>query len=134
MDAELEQLVWQRARACCEYCRMSQVYEELTLEIDHVIPEKHGGPTRLGNLALSCFLCNSFKGYDLAGIDPKTKKIAKLFNPRRHKWDRHFRWDGALLIGRTAIGRTPIVVLRINLDYRVAHRQELIEEGVLPPS
>ena len=35
----------------------------------------------------------------LAGIDPSTQKRTWLFHPRRHKWSRHFRWDGALLIG-----------------------------------
>ena len=39
-----------------------------------------------------------------------------LFNPRRQKWDRHFRWDGPLLVGRTAIGRTTIRVLQINCE------------------
>jgi hypothetical protein len=56
-----------------------------------------------------------------------------LFNPRRHKWARHFRWDGPVLVGLTPIGRATVVVLEINLDYRVAFRQRLIEEGVFPP-
>jgi hypothetical protein len=49
-------------------------------------------------------------------------------------WHRHFRWDGPLLIGRTAIGRTTIHVLSINLDIRVAQRQLLIEIGEFPPA
>jgi hypothetical protein len=31
-----------------------------------------------------------------------------LYHPRRHKWDYHFCFDGARLIGRTAIGRTTL--------------------------
>ncbi len=31
--------------------------------------------------------------------------------PRRHKWSRHFVWRGVHLAGRTAIGRTTIMVL-----------------------
>ena len=57
-----------------------------------------------------------------------------MFNPRRHSWHRHFHWDGPLLVGRTAIGRATILVLEINLDYRVDLRQELIDEGVFPPN
>jgi hypothetical protein len=37
-----------------------------------------------------------------------------------------------VLVGRTAVGRTTISVLRINLPDRVRLRRELIEEGVFP--
>jgi len=57
-----------------------------------------------------------------------------LFNPRRQKWATHFRWDGPVLIGRTAIGRVTVTLLRINDPLRVELREELIEEGVFPPS
>lgn len=63
-----------------------------------------------------------------------TRKLTRLFNPRRHKWDRHFRYDGPMLIGRTAIGRTTIQVLQINCDEQVMLRESLIAEGVFPPA
>jgi hypothetical protein len=63
-----------------------------------------------------------------------TKKIVPLFNPRRHKWSRHFRWDGPVLVGLTPSGRATVIFLEINLDYRVAFRQDLIEEEVFPPA
>jgi hypothetical protein len=81
-----------------------------------------------------CSFCNNHKGTNISGVDPKTRKIVKLFNPRRHSWHRHFRWDGHALVGRTPIGRATVIVLEINLDYRVDLRQGLIDEGVLPPS
>jgi hypothetical protein len=133
MNRALIELVWRRARNCCEYCRMPQQYDDTTFEIDHVVAASHGGPARAGNLCLACFSCNSFKGPNLSGRDPRTRKTVVLFNPRRQRWDRHFRWDGARLVGRTSVGRATIVTLRINLDHRVAHRQELIDEGVFPP-
>jgi hypothetical protein len=68
-----------------------------------VIAEKHGGATVLGNLALSCFFCNTFKGPNVAGVDPKTGKVTRLFHPRRNQWDEHFHWDGAFLVGRTPV-------------------------------
>jgi hypothetical protein len=71
---------------------------------------------------------------NLSGRDNKTKKTIPLFNPRRHRWHRHFRWDGPHLVGRNSIGRATIATLRINLDHRVAYRQELIDEGVFPPA
>lgn len=131
MNAKLEKLVWERAHSACEYCWMPQDFDELPFEIDHVIAAVHGGKTASSNLALSCFPCNRFKGPNLAGIDPKTGSHSRLFHPRRHSWHRHFRWSGPLLIGRTAIGRTTIRVLRINDFMRVRLRRELLIEGVL---
>ena len=112
---------------------MPRQFDDTTFEIDHVIAGSHGGPTRSSNRCLACFACNSFKGPDLSGRDIKTRKTVSLFNPRRRKWDRHFRWDGPVLVDRTAIGRATAATLRINLDHRVAYRQKLIDEGVFPP-
>jgi hypothetical protein len=133
MEEGLAQTVWHRARARCEYCRLAQEHSILTFEIDHIVPRKHGGATVLSNLCLSCFYCNKFKASDLAGLDPRTQNLVRLFNPRRQKWERHFRWDGPLLVGRTPVGRTTVAVLRINLPLRIAHRAALIETGVFPP-
>ena len=102
MEVALVRQVWQRANDRCEYCQLSQDEDYRTFEIDHIISEQHHGPTIAGNLALSCFRCNSFKGSDISGRDPKTRKLTPLFNPRRHKWARHFRWDGPYLLGSSA--------------------------------
>jgi 5-methylcytosine-specific restriction endonuclease McrA len=91
MDEKLIRLVWQRAQGRCEYCQLPQAYSTLAFEIDHILARKHGGLTTPGNLALTCFYCNSFKGSNLAGIDPRSRKLARLFHPRRHKWKKHFR-------------------------------------------
>ena len=134
MDAALIRLVWQRAKGCCEYCQLSQEWDDRPFEIDHIISRKHRGPTIAGNLALSCFRCNSFKGSDISGRERKTSKLTPLFNPRRHKWARHFRWQGAYLIGRTPVGRVTIDLLHINDYYRVELREGLIDEGIFPPT
>ena len=109
---------------------MPQAGSNIPFEIDHIIARKHGGRTLTSNLALTCWYCNSFKGSDLTGIDPVTRKLTRLFHPRRHKWDWHFRYDGPILIGRTAIGRTTIRVLQINCEEAVALRESLIAEGL----
>ncbi len=134
MDRTLEDLVWERAESRCEYCQMPQEYDGFTHEIDHAIAKKHGGSTVARNLVLACFPCNNHKGPNIAGLDPVTKKLTQLFNPRRHKWDRHFRWKGPYLVGKTAIGRVTIAVLEINFSERVLLRQSLIDEGVFPPA
>ena len=68
MDAALIRLVWQRAKGCCEYCQMPHDFDPTPFEIDHIIAEKHKGPTAADNLCLSCFYCNSFKGSDISGL------------------------------------------------------------------
>jgi len=128
----LEQLVWQRANASCEYCHLRQSSSSIPFEIDHIVAEYHGGKKVANNLALSCYYCNKYKGTNLSGIDPWTRRITRLFHPRRHKWDWHFRWDGPVLIGRTAIGRTTIAVLAINHPDALMHRQSLIAETGSP--
>jgi hypothetical protein len=101
----------------------------MTFEIDHIIPQQHRGKTTPGNLALVCFPCNHHKGPNLAGIDPATGKKSWLYHPRRHKWDKHFRWDGPWLVGRTGVGRATIATLQINAPLRVRLRSELIANG-----
>ncbi len=133
MKASLVRQVWERAKGRCEYCQMGQEFEKITYEVDHIISRKHGGPTVAGNLALSCAHCNGFKGSDIAGRDPKTRKLTPFFHPRRHKWAYHFGWEGPYLRGRSAIGRVTVSLFNINNVFRVELREELIEEGVFPP-
>jgi hypothetical protein len=129
MDAAQRNLVWQRANRICEYCRMPQHLDRLTFEVEHIIPEKHDGPTESENLALACFFCNRFKGPNLAGIDPASGQIVPLFHPRLQLWSEHFQWQGAVLSGITPQARATIAVLRINDSARVNNRVILIASG-----
>jgi hypothetical protein len=133
MDESLQRLVWDRARSRCEYCKLPQGLSYLDFEIDHIIALKHHGPTIESNLALACFYCNSAKGPNIAGIDPQSGEIIRLYNPRRDRWSRHFRWNGPRLIGRTRLARATIAVLEINHPDAIELRQSLIEEGLFPP-
>lgn len=80
-----------------------------------------------------CFFCNTYKGPNIAGIDPVSMQVARLFHPRKDRWGRHFRWDGPLLVGLTRSGRATIAVLEINQPEFVAWREILIREGEFPP-
>jgi hypothetical protein len=133
-DEVLTDFVRERAGHCCEYCLLPQACSPEPFQIDHIIAEQHGGSTRASNLALACLADNNHKAPNLAGIDPKTGRRVWLYHPRRQKWSRHFRWQGAVLIGRTPVGRATIAVLAMNLPHRVAHRAALIAEGVFPPA
>lgn len=134
MDRSLREFVALRALNCCEYCQMPAALDEAAHEVDHIIAEKHDGPTVESNLALACFACNNHKGPNIAGHDPVSNSVIRLFNPRVDEWSEHFEWSGPILIGRTIIGQVTIRVLAINLRHRVEHRRALIEEGVFPPT
>lgn len=122
-------LVRKRARSQCEYCRLPAAFSAIPFEIDHVLAQKHGGLTHEQNLALSCFYCNSHKGPNIAGVDPISGRIVRLYHPRKDRWPRHFEWAGAVLQGKTAIGRATIAVLCINDPDAIAVREALLEEG-----
>jgi hypothetical protein len=134
MDAVTQERVRRRADYRCEYCRFHQDDDSLSpFHVEHIISQQHRGTDSLNNLALACHDDNLHKGPNLTGIDPVTKKLTRLFNPRRHKWPRHFRWDGPVLVGRTAIGRTTVYVLGMNLPHRLTLRAALIDAGRFPP-
>jgi hypothetical protein len=129
MNTSLEQLVWRRANARCEYCQLSQTNSPLPHAIDHIISRQHHGPTVAENLALACFFCNSYKGPNIAGLNPQTGRTVRLFHPRKERWNRHFAWDGPVLVGRTPTGRVTIVLLEINRLEAVELREYLIREA-----
>jgi 5-methylcytosine-specific restriction endonuclease McrA len=119
MDRRTRQYVRERAGNRCEYCGLPQELSPVAqLQIEHIIPHKHGGGDEIENLALACIDCNLAKSSNLAGIDPTTNETVVLFNPRAQRWSEHFAWQGTLLVGLTPVGRATIRVLNINDDER----------------
>ena len=91
----------------------------------------------MDNVALACWACNLKKGPNLTGIDPQSKRITPLFDPREHRWADHFAFsvgtsvaDGIEVRGITAVGRTTVIVLGMNIEMRRMVRYELWQEGV----
>ena len=130
MNSDLIRRVWERAAARCEYCHLPSVFHPAPFQIDHVIARQHGGKAELENLALACIHCNRFKGPNIAGRDPETGEIVRLFHPRLDKWAEHFTWEGPELKAVTAVGRVTIAVLLINDPEAVVLREALQNEGV----
>ena len=52
--------VLKRAGSRCELCGIP--HEERALEVDHIVPRKHGGPDDLANYQALCWKCNANKG------------------------------------------------------------------------
>jgi hypothetical protein len=132
MDKLLEQQVKDRAGRICEYCGIASWLYDQPFHIDHIIARKHNGQTVLENLAFSCLDCNAHKGTNIAGFDPQSGELSRLFDPRSDRWNAHFVWNGPVLFGLTTIGRTTVMVLNINQPIRVRARAALIAEGVFP--
>lgn len=113
---------------------MPQDFYPVPFQIDHIIAKQHDGLTVAANLALACLHCNSYKGPNIAGRDAITKKLTPLFNPRRHRWARHFRWRGSSIFGRTPIGRVTVAVVNMNGLFLVRLREELMRDDLFPPT
>lgn len=124
IPARLRRLVLRRSAGRCEYCHLSQLGQEATFHIDHVLPLANGGDTVVNNLALACVSCSLRKGARRTAIDPATGEEVTLFNPRRERWSEHFAWREVELLGLTATGRATIAALALNRPLILAIRHE----------
>lgn len=142
MNEGIRNIVRQRAKYLCEYCHSPEKLSASRFTVDHLIPQSLGGTDNLENLALACRRCNERRYNFVAGIDPQSKQIEPLFQPRTHQWSGHFCWEkqGTLIKGITPIGRATCQRLDLNDDrYPVtdsiqATRQLWVKAGWHPPS
>ncbi|MCX6855976.1 MAG: HNH endonuclease [Verrucomicrobia bacterium] len=130
LPSGLVKLVRDRAEGRCEYCHFPESHTQVGFQTDHIIASKHAGTSNDSNLASACYYCNVHKGPNVAGVDPITGDIVRLYHPRSDTWLDHFRWDGPWLFGHTAIARATIHVLEINEASAVQLRALLLEEGI----
>lgn len=130
MDQALRFLVRRRAGDACEYCRLPQSASPyVRFHVEHIMARQHGGSDADDNLALACSFCNYHKGPNIAGVDPESGRLVRLFHPRQDRWSEHFAWQGAALMGRTDVSRATIVVLQINHRQRIELRCDLRARG-----
>src|SRR5436190_11087593 len=125
VDIALRRFVSARAAGRCEYCRMPLEFDDSPSTVDHIISRKHGGVTSAENLALACYHDNSFKGDNIAGLDPNDLALTRLFNPRTDRWPDHFQLSRGEIVPLTAMGRTTLYVLNLNSPVRVMARRLL---------
>ena len=127
MDDETKEFVRIRAGNRCEYCRIPQrCYPRWTFHVEHIVARQHEGSDKPENLGLACHLCNRKKGPNLSGVDPATKKLTGLFNPRTDTWEDHFRLEpSGYIVGLSDVGRTTTHVLGMNAESRVHIRREI---------
>jgi 5-methylcytosine-specific restriction endonuclease McrA len=110
------QTVRERANYLCEYCHSPERLSANRFSIDHLTPKSLSGSDDLNNLALACRRCNERRYNFVAGIDPETKEIVPIFNPRQQNWKEHFVWtdNGVMIEGLTAVGRATCIRLDLN--------------------
>jgi hypothetical protein len=125
IPVELRTLIVARAEGLCEYCLMAARDMFLGRECDHIISEKHGGPTELENLAFACVFCNRGKGSDLGSIDWETGQLVRFFNPRVDRWADHFVLSGNKIESLTKIGAVTTQILNFNSPERLLERKVL---------
>jgi HNH endonuclease len=128
----LRDLVILRSGNCCEYCRLSQLGQEATFHVDHVVPVAAQGKTESENLALACVSCSLHKAAKQVANDPDTGEDVPLFNPRRQSWSEHFRWEGVRVVGLSPTGRATVIALRMNRPGILSIREEEILLGRHP--
>jgi hypothetical protein len=132
VSADLRRLVASRAGGLCEYCLLHEVDTYLGCQVDHVISEKHGGPTASENLAYACASCNRAKGSDIGSIAASTGQLTRLFNPRIDRWSDHFLLARTVIQPRTPIGEATVRTLALNDAERVLERETLRQTGRYP--
>lgn len=108
---------------------MDQADAGFSHEVDHIRSRKHGGGDALDNLAYACFLCNRYKGADIASVHPATGEVIRLFHPRLDVWEDHFRVAGARIEPLSAIGLVTAQLLRFNVPARALEREYLQRLG-----
>lgn len=111
ISASLRQQVALRAHYLGEYCLIHEEDTHFGCQVDHIISEKHGGPTTSSNLAYACTFCNRSKGSDVGSIIWPKGTFTRFFNPRIEHWTEHFRLDGIKIVALTDIGEATVRIL-----------------------
>lgn len=126
--------VEKRANYLCEYCLSPQDFSTQSHSIEHILPKIKKGSDEPENLALACQGCNSYKSDKTEAVDPVTKIISPLYNPRTDIWEDHFTWsdDYSEIIGTTAKGRATVSLLKLNRQGVINLRKVLILYGEHP--
>jgi hypothetical protein len=119
----------------CGYCQSSEEITGAPLEIEHMMPQALGGPTRRDNLWAACRQCNVLKSDRMESADPETGVMVPLFNPRQQVWAVHFAWieQGVRIAGQTPTGRATVAALELNRPLLVRARRRWITAGWHPP-
>lgn len=126
------QRVAERAKFCCEYCRLPEIDTYLGFHFDHIISWRHGGNTNFNNLAYACPDCNRNKGTDLGTLIDGSREIIRFFNPRSDNGSEHYvLQETGFIASITDIGRATTKMLDFNHPDHIIERTLLIRLGLM---
>ena len=110
--------VEKRAKNLCEYCLCPQDHSPQPFSIEHILPKAKKGSDDLENLALACQACNNSKYIKTEALDPLSREMSPLYNPRKDIWNQHFAWsaDFCEIIGVSPTGRATVKTLKVNRE------------------
>lgn len=128
-----QQLVAERAKNRCEYCKMHQSLQGATFHVEHVTPRSQGGSDEFENLAWACPSCNLHKSDRVTVPSPTSGQMVDLYNPRSENWATHFEWDDYEIVGKTEIGIATVSALDLNHERRLKIRQAEQLFELFPP-
>lgn len=131
IPVELRRLVQSRSGGICEYCLIHESDTYLGCQVDHIISEKHGGPTTEENLAYACVFCNRNKGSDVGSVT-ESNEFLGFYNPRKDIWPEHFQVNGPVIESKTPAGEITSRILSFNSIERLLEREELIRYDKYP--
>ena len=72
--------IFQRDKNTCQYC--GEKFDCRDLNLDHVIPRQHNGPTSWENIVCSCIPCNSKK----SNKTPAQAEMNLIRQPKKPHW------------------------------------------------
>lgn len=135
LTASLKQIVFERARGCCEYCRSQARFAMQPFSVEHIEPRSKQGAHSLDNTALACQGCNNHKYTKTHGCDPITGERVALYHPRRQRWSDHFAWKDCCtrIVGLTPTGRATVDALQLNREGLINLRLILYAVNEHPP-
>lgn len=106
MTKKTREFVYAKYNGRCAYCGHEITLKEM--QVDHIIPQRLGGPDNLGNYNPSCRICNHYKRatrletWRTVFLGELIKRIKKIYIVKVaerygmitfHEWDRKFYFE-----------------------------------------
>ena len=126
----------------CAYCRLELHPNEVTPEIEHIVPKdlKPDWMYETFNLCLSCKLCNTKKGYrksvlkdETAEELPRDSESYLIIHPHIDRYSDNIEFVGDILYrGISDKGKYTVSLCELNrYEVAAARAMELIKEGAI---
>ena len=126
----------------CAYCRLELHPNEITPEIEHIVPKslKPNWMYEQFNLCLSCKLCNTKKGHvkktlvdESVDVMPRDSESYEMIHPHLDKYSENIEFVGDVLYrGISEKGKYTIWLCELNrYEVAAARAMELIRQSVI---